>query len=110
MSGESASENLPPRLRIDRVLSLPERGVVLYGTVEQGVITAGAHVTVTREGASVLTTELLSVTTKNEGQPADGKPGDIVGLRLKAPQDDDGDTVDLFTTVRIGDSIGPRAD
>ncbi|MEV7119199.1 hypothetical protein [Kitasatospora griseola] len=110
MSGEPASVNLPLRLLIERALSLPESGVIVYGTVEQGVMTTGADVTVTRDGTSVLSTEVLAVTTKNEGLPTDGKPGDIVGLRLKAPLDDDGDTVDLFTTVRIGDVIGPRVD
>ncbi|MFB7667933.1 hypothetical protein ACFC1R_29090 [Kitasatospora sp. NPDC056138] len=110
MSGEPTSENLPLRLRIDQVLSFPETGVSIYGTVEQGVITAGMGVTVTHNGTSVVSTEVLTVKTKNEGLPTDGKPGDMVGLRLKAPQDEDGDTVDLFTMVSVGDFIGRRSD
>ena len=83
----ASTQNKPPeqqfRMRIEEVRSIPGRGTLVTGPIEQGAVTAGDGVEIVGSGAkpiaSVVTAVLVSGKVSERGHA-----GDTVGVLLRA--------------------------
>ena len=95
---------IPPRdetkpLRIPILDKMTDRGVIVFGKVEQGIVELGTKLTI---APSLKTAQVLSIFNSKEELVRYAKPGENVKLRLGGLQDE--------SEVRKGDVICPRDD